>query len=120
MNAVTMAVPKINGSAQTRAGGCVRVLSAGVSGAMLAVTVLVCAQVRTDLRRSRFWIALAQGQLQQAQDELARARSDRAVLLMRRRLHPMAAELPARRRARRLDPPQENRTTTFGGRRCKH
>ena len=95
MTAVTTAVRTMTVSAQTHAGGWVRTLSVGVSGVLLAVTVLVCAQVRTDLRRSRFWIALAQGQLQQAQDELARARSDRAALLMRRRLHPMAAELPA-------------------------
>ena len=67
----------------TRAGGCVGVLSAGVSGVLLAVTVLVCAQVRTDLRRSQFWIELAQGQLQQVQADLARARSDRAAVLIR-------------------------------------
>jgi hypothetical protein len=38
---------------------------------------------------------MAQGQLRQAQEELARARSDRAALLIRQHLRPMAAELPA-------------------------
>lgn len=95
MNTATLAVRNITARVQTRAGGGVRVLGAGVSGVALAVMVLVCAQVRTDLRRSRFWIDMAQGQLQQAQEELALARSDRAALLIRRRLRPMAAELPA-------------------------
>lgn len=95
MNAPTIAVRKITASAQTGASGGMRILSAGVSGVMLAVTVLVCAQVQTDLRRSQFWIAMAQGQLRQAQEELARARSDRAALLIRQHLRPMATELPA-------------------------
>lgn len=95
MNAATLVVRNITARVQTRAGGGVRVLSAAVSGVTLAVTVLMCAQVRTDLRRSRFWIEMAQGQLRQAQEELARARSDRAALLIRRHLRPMAAELPA-------------------------
>lgn len=95
MNAATIAVRKGTASTQTRVGSWVRVLSAGVSGVTLAVTVLVYAQIRTDLRRSQFWIAMAQGQLRQAQEELARARSDRAALLIRQHLRPMAAELPA-------------------------
>jgi len=54
MTAAPTAVPEINAGVRTpRSDGFVRVLSAGVSGVMLAVTVLVCAQVRTDLRRSR-------------------------------------------------------------------
>jgi hypothetical protein len=95
MNAAMRAVRKITASTRTRAGSCMRILSAGVSGVMLAVTVLVCVQVRTELRRSRFWIEMAQGQLRQVQEELAHARSDRAALLIRRSLRPMAAELPA-------------------------
>jgi hypothetical protein len=95
MNGATMTVPKIKASAQTRARGCVRILSTGVSGVMLAVTVLVCAQVRTDLQRSRFWIEMAQGQLRQVQEDLAHARSDRAALLIHPHVRPMAAELPA-------------------------
>jgi hypothetical protein len=95
MNTATTAMRNLMASAQTLPGGGVHILRVGVSGVLLAVTVLVCAQVRTDLRRSRFWIAMMQGQLQQVKDDLARARSDRAALLMRRYLHPMAAELPA-------------------------
>ena len=72
MNPVITAVPEIHARVQTpRADGCVRVLSAGVSGVMLAVTVLVCAQVQTDLRRSRLSIEMVQGQLRQVQCELA-------------------------------------------------
>jgi hypothetical protein len=56
--------------------------------------VVVCVQVRTDLRRNQFWIEMAQGQLQQAQRDLARARSDRAAVLMTRNRRSMAAELP--------------------------
>ncbi len=96
MNSVITTVPEIHVRPQTpRAGGCVRVLSAGVSGVLLAVTVLVYAQVRKDLRRSQFWIEMAQGQLRQVQGELAHARSNRAALLMSRHVRPMAAELPA-------------------------
>jgi len=96
MTAAPTAVPEINAGVQTpRSDGFVRVLSAGVSGVMLAVTVLVCAQVRTDLRRSRLSIEMAQGQLRRVQRELAHARSDRAALLIARTVRPMAAELPA-------------------------
>jgi hypothetical protein len=47
------------------------------------------------LHRSRAWIAIAQGQLRQVQEERAQAQSDRAALLIRRTLRPMASELPA-------------------------
>lgn len=95
MTTVPTAVAAINAGARTLyASSRVRLLSATVSGVLLAVTVLVCVQVRTDLRRSRFWIEMAQGQLQQAQRDLARARSDRATVLMMRNRRSMAAELP--------------------------
>ena len=96
MTAAPTAVPEINAGVRTpRSDGFVRVLSAGVSGVMLAVTVLVCAQVRTDLRRSRLSIEMVQGQLRQVQCELAHARSDRAALLIAWNVRPMVAELPA-------------------------
>ena len=95
MKTATRAVPTLTASAETCAGSFVRALSVGVSSVLLAVTVLVWAQVRTDLRRSHVWIDLAQGQLRQVQEELAHARSDRAALLIRLHVRPMAAELPA-------------------------
>jgi hypothetical protein len=95
MTAASTAVPEMNAGTRTpRTDRWVRVLSAGVSGVMLAVTVLVCAQVRTDLRRSRLSLEMAQGQLQRVQRELAHARSDRAALLIARTVRPMAVELP--------------------------
>ncbi len=113
MTAMTTAVRHMTVSAQTHTGGGVHILSVGVSGVLLAVTMLVCAQVRTDLRRSRCWIALAQGQLRQVQAELINARSDRAALLLRQHLHPMAAELPAiLRKIPAVLPPQQIIATT--------
>lgn len=85
----------LHGDARTRRSRrLVRRLGATVSGMLLAVTVVVCAQGRTDLRRSRSWLEMAHGQLRQAQGELAQARSDRTALLMTRTRRPMAAELP--------------------------
>ena len=95
MTTVPTAVAAINAGARTLcASSRVRLLGATVSGVLLAVTALVYVQVRTDLRRSQLWIELAHGQLQQAQRDLARARSDRAAVLMMRNRRSMAAELP--------------------------
>lgn len=95
MTTVPTAIAAINAGARTLcASSRVCLLSATVSGVLLAVSALVYVQVRTDLRRSQFWIELAQGQLQQARRDLARARSDRAAVLMMRNRRSMAAELP--------------------------
>lgn len=95
MTTVPTAVAAIDAGARTLyASSRVRLLSATMSGALLAVTVFVYVQVRTDLRRSQLWIELGHEQLQQAQRDLARARSDRAAVLMMRNRRSMAAELP--------------------------
>ena len=95
MTTVPTAIAVINAGARTLcARSRVRLLSATVSGVLLAVTGCVCVQVRTDLRRSQVWIELVHGQLQQAQRDLARARSDRAAVLLMRNRRSMAAELP--------------------------